>query len=937
MAFVLRVGLFVVLASIAVAACSNPDADSPDASSPDAGSPDASSPDAGSPDADAVDAAFPDAALSDAASPDAVALDAAVSDALVFDAADAAAFDATTPIDAPPAICGDGVVQPGEACDDGNLVSLDGCSAACTVDVFTEREPNEDGTPMPGGVGTDGNDFDGSGVAVANAIAQGVIHVSDGDTLRLASLVPVGDEDVFAIENDTVHPVSARLDLWNLASGFGVGVVCRSSVNLYFRVRDASGTSLAFSGGRASYSDYCGGRSWLIAPGSTVYIHVVDAGDDSPVGSYALQIAFTSAVCGDGTPFAGLEECDDGNLVSGDGCSATCVVEGVAEREPNEDGTPSSSSAWLGNDFDVGGTLAVNNATAQGRHDAALGPRTWIGAIRVGAAPGTVGDEDVYAVTNSGPTPLDVSADVQDAATGIGNPCPDTTDAAVSVRDAAGAMLGYSASSTTGSCVHLAFSVPPGATRYLHVVDWGDNGVIPKYFLVVSPRPVVCGDGELAAGTEECDDGNTASGDGCGGTCLVEGMSELEPNDDGTPSLGGGTDGNDFDVGGTVAITNATAQGVQDVASGGRRIWLGALSAGISTGLVGDEDVYVVTNSSSSHLSVTADLFRGGTGFDQPCRPTRPTPMETVYLRLRDSAGVILATSSDRDAGDRCSSMTFVLAPGMTRYLHVIDSEDDAIIPRYFLAVEPHAIVCGDGQVIEGVEACDDGNLLGGDGCSASCGIELNAYCGDSPSRCWRIPTTVPLACIDMTGASTLLATGDDVYSQVVPLPFPVPFYGRSQIHFTASADGLARPLANDTPTPTSPWGGASPLSIPSPYVTTDGFLAPFWDNLVLSGPGLLTKPTGSSPNRIFTLEWNAATVTTPTATGLRFQLQFHEGGFVEYHYCSGGGDAARASGSRAAIGAVDLGRRRGYGYAVRLPDAVTPGVTALRWSFIQM
>ncbi|MEP7127001.1 MAG: lectin-like protein [Byssovorax sp.] len=31
--------------------------------------------------------------------------------------------------------CGDGVVQPGEPCDDGNLVPLDGCSPACTIDV----------------------------------------------------------------------------------------------------------------------------------------------------------------------------------------------------------------------------------------------------------------------------------------------------------------------------------------------------------------------------------------------------------------------------------------------------------------------------------------------------------------------------------------------------------------------------------------------------------------------------------------------------------------------------------------------------------------------------------------------------------------------------------------------------------------------------------
>ena len=912
-----RLALTVALvAAISFMACSSPEG-APDAVVPDAATPDAAVLDAMS------DGAAPDAATPDAAAPDAAAPDAATPDAATPDAASAP-------------VCGDGVLQAGEACDDGNLIALDGCSAGCVVDILSEREPNEDGSPMPGGTGTTGNDFDSGGVTLANAIAQGVIRASNGDTLRLATLTPVGDEDVFALTNDTAHTVSARMDLWNLASGYGIGVVCRTSVNLYFRVRDASGTSMMFSGARASYSDYCGGASWVLAPGITVYIHVVDAGDDSLIDSYALQVGFTSIVCGNGVQSAGLEECDDGNAVSGDGCSATCRVEGVAEVEPNEDGTPSVSSSALGNDFDVGGTLAINNAIAQGRHDAALGPRTWIGALRVGPAPGTVGDEDVYAMTNSGAVALDVVAETYDASTGLGNPCPTTTDDVITVRDATGTVLGYSASSRTNSCSHLTFPLPPGATRYIHVVEWGENFVIQKYFLVVTPRPAVCGDGAVASGTEECDDGNTTSGDGCTATCAVEGTTEREPNEDGTPSLGGGFDGNDFDIGGSLATGNATAQGVHDVATG-RRIWIGALRAGASTGFIGDEDVYAVTNAGSSDLSITAALFRGETGFGQRCASAQPTPAETVGLRLRSSAGTLLASSTDRGADDRCGALTFVLTPGMTRYLHIIDYGDDAIISRYFLDVEPHVIVCGDGQVAEGVEACDDGNTIGGDGCSASCGIEMTAYCTGSPSTCWRIPTTVPLACTDMTGATTLLASGDDAYSLVVPLPFPVPFYGRSQIHVTASVDGVARPLANDTPTPTTLWGGAGPQSIPDPYHSGNGYLAPFWDNLVLSAPGLLAKSTGASPSRIFTIEWNAATASAPIATGLRFQLQFREDGFIEYHYCAGGGDPDRATGSRAAIGALDLVRTRGYGYAAWLANAVTPGVTALRWSFVQM
>jgi len=62
---------------------------------------------------------------------------------------------------APTAICGNGVVDPGEECDDGNLLDGDGCSANCTV------EPPDpycgDGKLDPGEECDDGNNVDGDG------------------------------------------------------------------------------------------------------------------------------------------------------------------------------------------------------------------------------------------------------------------------------------------------------------------------------------------------------------------------------------------------------------------------------------------------------------------------------------------------------------------------------------------------------------------------------------------------------------------------------------------------------------------------------------------------------------------------------------------------------------------------------------------------------
>ena len=43
---------------------------------------------------------------------------------------------ATCRVEPPPPACGDGVVNAGEECDDGNLADADGCSASCTVEVI---------------------------------------------------------------------------------------------------------------------------------------------------------------------------------------------------------------------------------------------------------------------------------------------------------------------------------------------------------------------------------------------------------------------------------------------------------------------------------------------------------------------------------------------------------------------------------------------------------------------------------------------------------------------------------------------------------------------------------------------------------------------------------------------------------------------------------
>ena len=92
----------------------------------------------------------------------------------------------------------------------------------------------------------------------------------------------------------------------------------------------------------------------------------VDACPDTPLGAQIDErgctlSADTAAVCGDGTTdtFAG-EECDDGNVVSGDGCSATCLLEGRPDNDSCADAA--AQADVTDGDFDFNTIAATTGA-----------------------------------------------------------------------------------------------------------------------------------------------------------------------------------------------------------------------------------------------------------------------------------------------------------------------------------------------------------------------------------------------------------------------------------------------------------------------------------------------------------------------------------------------------------------------------------------------
>ncbi len=346
--------------------------------------------------------------------------------------------------------CGDGYLDGNEQCDDGNTRALDGCGATCRFE-RTEVEPNDDGTPSTGGTGLLGNDFNAT--AVTNANTNGAVLVSEGATAIVASLTPVGDEDVFAFTNDTALPQTVRLDTWNRAAGFGAGVACGSSIDLGLSVRNAAGTVLVSNDDRNGTSDRCSALSVDVAPGQTLYAHVVEFGDDAAVPGYGLEFRFTPIVCGDGVVVSTFEECDDGNTIDTDLCTNLCRFNTLDEVEPN-------------------GTFALADAAPVQVSGSAL--------IR-GALP-TGADLDVYRVTVASPTVVrfETFTTLRD--------CDTTTTTTLRLFNAAGMQLATDNTSGLRSCSALVFSLPAG-TFYVQVEETGTNAAIARYFLEVAFTP----------------------------------------------------------------------------------------------------------------------------------------------------------------------------------------------------------------------------------------------------------------------------------------------------------------------------------------------------------------------------------------------------------------------------------------------------------------
>jgi cysteine-rich repeat protein len=184
-------------------------------------------------------------------------------------------------------------------------------------------------------------------------------------------------------------------------------------------------------------------------------------------------------------------------------------------------------------------------------------------------------------------------------------------------------------------------------------------------------EPTTCGDG-LIDGLEACDDGNATSGDGCDASCQLEAGWECS----GAPTVCEATCGDGLVVGAEACDDGATTPG-------------DGCDASCET-----EPGWTCAGAPSACSAVCGDgLLRD----DEQC------------------------DDGDSTAGDGCSA-SCVPEAGWT------------------CSGEPSVCTatCGDG-LVRGGEACDDGDTASGDGCDATCVVETGFTCAGQPSTCTAI------------------------------------------------------------------------------------------------------------------------------------------------------------------------------------------------------
>jgi len=230
-----------------------------------------------------------------------------------------------SPIPLPP--CGNGVLNPGEQCDDGNTIDGDGCDSNCTFTgcgngIVTAGEECDDGNHVNG----DGCDANCTFTRCGNGIVTSGEECDDGNLVN-------GDGcdsncKTTRCGNGVVSP-GEQCDDGNLINGDGCDSNCTPT---------GCGNGIVTAGeecddGNHINNDGCDSNCTRPRCGNGIVNPGEECDDGNAVNGDGCDVNCTTTRCGNGIISPG-EQCDDGNTVNGDGCESNCVFTPCGPNKP---------------------------------------------------------------------------------------------------------------------------------------------------------------------------------------------------------------------------------------------------------------------------------------------------------------------------------------------------------------------------------------------------------------------------------------------------------------------------------------------------------------------------------------------------------------------------------------------------------------------------
>lgn len=556
--------------------------------------------------------------------------------------------------------CGDGSLDPGEECDDGNTKSGDGCSASCMKE--SKAASSCPGVILP---------------LTATGDAR-IGSISGNTSTALATLdSPTcgggnGKELVYLVKSDVAGRAVVRLRAqW--AALLYVRKDCTAPTT------ETECKTLPAGGGSSEVA-------LPVTPGDSFYVIVDGAGGQS--GEFQLDVSISTAFCGDGIATY-PEQCEDGNTVSGDGCSASCQLEA---GNPGVGACPGIAYTFVG---DPNGPRTISLAG-----DVSLLSNT-MSATACSSVAG--GKDQAYAITPTidGALTAVLHAAWPEAAFHVRRECFSSSTEVQCRMDPTGP-------------VRMTFPVSANQT-YTLFVDSKTGASFPTgglYSLDLTLSPTTCGNGIFEA-PEECEDGNTTDGDGCSATCTLEPMPAgidtctivVPAGDGGTVEAPGGA---------LIAFAGDAVNGPLTFHAYASTVPLTAAARTCASGTSARKDaIYRFVAPFNGYMTARA---KGEFNLTLDLREN--------CLAQSSSTSTGSLSCGNADQGNGPEVVRGPVAAGKTYYV-IVDGPSSAANAEgpFALDVELEKAVCGNGRM-EGGEACDDGNNVDGDTCSATCTIE---------------------------------------------------------------------------------------------------------------------------------------------------------------------------------------------------------------------